>query len=84
LGTLRDILTKSNNLFSVPENEVLENGRFRNKFFKKENDAYVLKTPEEFELVIITFDVFISPLNRKIKLNYHHIKNTLSSKDLRI
>jgi dual specificity protein kinase YAK1 len=37
-------------ILGVPEYEVVDNGRFKNKLFKKENDAYVFKTPEEFEL----------------------------------
>jgi hypothetical protein len=35
----------------MPPDEVVESGRFKNKFFKREGDTYALKTPEEFEQV---------------------------------
>ena len=37
----------------MPDNETIESGRFKNKFFKKEGDGYILKPLEEFEQVII-------------------------------
>jgi len=35
----------------MPDDEVIEYGRFKNKFFKKENGTFAFKAPEEFEQV---------------------------------
>jgi len=44
-----DQLRRIIEILGMPEYEVIDNGRFKNKFFKRENDTFVFKTPEEFE-----------------------------------
>jgi len=48
-----DQLRRIIEILGMPEYEVIDNGRFKNKFFKRENDTFVFKTPEEFEQVIL-------------------------------
>jgi len=56
-----DQLRRIIEILGMPEYEVIDNGRFKNKFFKRENDTFVFKTPEEFEQVILYNQNHFSP-----------------------
>lgn len=46
-----DQLKRIIDLFGMPDNQMISEGRFKNKFFKKEGDNYVFKTVEEYQKV---------------------------------